>query len=192
MAEQIRIREERERKEKEREEIYRLEAPQREQDRIRREEINRLEASRREQDGIRQEQDRIRREQDYIRAKARQDEEAKKEEEENYERKRIASGYDTFYWACYNGNINDVTKHLETIDINRKAKDGRTALMTACEEGHIDLVRFLLKRGAQIKSTMTSWDYRGTTALDFAKRRGNTDIVLLIEHALQEIPVRSQ
>jgi len=185
LAEQIRIREERERKEKEREEIYRLEAPQREQDRIRREEINRLEASRREQD-------RMRREQDDIRAKARQDEEAKKEWEENYERKRIASGYDTFYWACYNGNINDVTKHLETIDINRKGKDGRTALMTACEEGHIDLVRFLLKRGAQIKSTMTSWDYYGTTALDFAKRRGNTDIVLLIEHALQEIPVRSQ
>jgi hypothetical protein len=203
LAEQIRIRREEKREREERKEMYRLEASRREQDRIRREEINRLEASRREQD-------RIRREQDRIRAKERHDEEmkemtemkivldkelsekAKQEWDEKYERERLASGYDTFYRACHNGNINDVTRHLETIDINRKAKDGRTALMTACEEGHIDLVRFLLKRGAQIKSTMTSWDYNGTTALDFAKRRGNTEIVLLLEEALQEIPVRSQ
>lgn len=119
-------------------------------------------------------------------------EKAKQEWDEKYERERLASGYDTFYWACHNGNIDDVTRLLETIDVNRKAKDGRTALMTACEEGHADLVRLLLQRGAQINTTMTSWDYNGTTALDFAKRREHTHIVSLIEEALQDIPRSSQ
>jgi hypothetical protein len=109
---------------------------------------------------------------------------ANKEWEKTYEKNRIASGYDTFYWACYKGNITDVKAQLETIDVNRKAKDGRTALMTVCEEGHVDLVRFLIERGAQINARMTSWDNYGVTAIDLARRRQHTDIISLLEEEL--------
>jgi len=118
---------------------------------------------------------------------------ANKEWEKTYEKNRIASGYDTFHWACYNGNIADVKTHLETIDVNRKAKDGRTALMTACQQGHIDLVRFLIERGAQSHASMTSWDNYGTTAIDLARRGQHTDIVAILEQGgCQDAPARSQ
>ena len=57
---------------------------------------------------------------------------------------------------------------------------GDTPLHAAAEEGHADIVELLTTSGADI------WlqDREGQTALDVAKRRGNSTIVTLLENAL--------
>ena len=65
-------------------------------------------------------------------------------------------------------------------------RSGPTALMTACMYGHIDLVRFLLQRGAKTEPCKFSEDENEDMApVTFASRAGHWDIVkLLLEHGL--------
>ena len=57
--------------------------------------------------------------------------------------------------------------------------EGFTALMTAAAEGQIEVVRLLLDRGAD----PTLEDVDGDTALCFARERGHTAVVKLLEQA---------
>ncbi|RPH63562.1 MAG: ankyrin repeat domain-containing protein [Acidobacteria bacterium] len=53
----------------------------------------------------------------------------------------------------------------------------QTALMLATEAGHVDIVKELLRRGADVDRVDTG----GRTALDYARERGHEDIVALLQ-----------
>jgi len=56
-------------------------------------------------------------------------------------------------------------------------KRGYTPLIFAAEMGDLDIVRFLLDKGANINAT----DKAGNTASDHARDNINTDVVTLLE-----------
>ena len=67
-------------------------------------------------------------------------------------------------------------------DVNTKDGFGDTVLMFACEQGHLDLAEFLLKRGADINQ-VNSRIFKGRTALMAAARAGQVEAVkLLLAH----------
>jgi ankyrin repeat protein len=61
------------------------------------------------------------------------------------------------------------------VDVDHVFKDGRTALMHAAENGHLDIVRLLL--GADADKTLAN---DGTTAYNLAMAKGHTAIVELL------------
>lgn len=82
--------------------------------------------------------------------------------------------------ACIGGNANIVRgvivrerKKTHRLNLEKKAYHGITPLITAAGNGHLNIVKLLLKRGAQISNT----DTRKNTALDWASIRGHLNIV---------------
>ncbi|KUJ18532.1 ankyrin [Mollisia scopiformis] len=66
-------------------------------------------------------------------------------------------------------------------DINTRDKMGRTPLFWAAEGGHLDVVRELVKEGAEVSFE----DQDNFTAKDLAYRRGHSEIVSLLEPLMQ-------
>jgi len=95
--------------------------------------------------------------------------------------------YTPFYIACQEGHTNIVELLLndKRVDINKVSResDGLTPFSVACYEGHIEIVKLLLN---ERKIDINEKDIRGFTGLDWAKHKGKTDIVKLIE-SFQEI-----
>ena len=83
---------------------------------------------------------------------------------------------------CVYGNMNDVESKVELllrqpeIDVNRMNNEGVTALMCASSQGHTEIVRMLLEKGAKVNAT----DDDGNTALMDASRDGRADVVSLL------------
>lgn len=65
---------------------------------------------------------------------------------------------------------------LETVNINAKDKEGDSALMWAVKDDRADIVKFLLKEGADVNAGNT----RGETPLMLAARNGQIDMVKLL------------
>jgi ankyrin repeat protein len=87
-----------------------------------------------------------------------------------------------FLKAAKNGELETVTRLLdERPDININFKDdyGRSSLMEASSNGHFDIVKLLLDRGA----TIDDKDNAGFNSLMLASQRGHLAIVeLLLDH----------
>jgi ankyrin repeat protein len=65
-------------------------------------------------------------------------------------------------------------------DVNaRERLYGRTALMIAAAEGHLDVVRLLVEAGSDLNTV----DAEGSTALTLARSYGNLDVAALLEEA---------
>ena len=65
-------------------------------------------------------------------------------------------------------------------DVNaRERLYGRTALMIAAAEGHLDVVRLLVEGGSDLNIV----DAEGSTALSLARSYGNLDVAALLEQA---------
>ncbi|MBT4884838.1 MAG: hypothetical protein HON55_01630, partial [Legionellales bacterium] len=69
---------------------------------------------------------------------------------------------------------------VEKIDLNAKNKQGNTPLHMAAIGGHIDIVKVLLEKGAEV-GIKNSQDY---TALNIAHQGDNQEIIKLIETAM--------
>lgn len=63
--------------------------------------------------------------------------------------------------------------HGAGLTINESAGDEKSALMIAAEEGNLELVKLMVKNGADVNAT----DEDGVTALQFAAKNDNTDVV---------------
>ena len=59
------------------------------------------------------------------------------------------------------------------MDINAKNKDGETALMLASSEGHLEIVKLLIEKGADVNVKNED----GKTALTLASRYGHLEVV---------------
>ncbi|MCL4361636.1 ankyrin repeat domain-containing protein [Candidatus Dependentiae bacterium] len=68
---------------------------------------------------------------------------------------------------------------LFTVPVDAKNIFGETALMVASKNGLKDIVRILIKAGANVYKK----NYIGLTALDYAKENGHTDIVKILREA---------
>ena len=79
------------------------------------------------------------------------------------------------YWASL-GDIEQVSALLQQgIDPNSADDEGYSALQAAAENDHLDVVKLLISKGADI-------DHRSTfTALELAEMAGNTQIVIYLK-----------
>lgn len=84
---------------------------------------------------------------------------------------------DDFIEAAKIGDIRKINSLLSNVDINYKDSGGDTALILASMNGHIDIVKILIEKGANIKDT----NIVGETALMLASMNGHKDIVELLK-----------
>jgi len=64
----------------------------------------------------------------------------------------FATGCSTIYSAAGNGNLAAVKKYLQDgIDVNARTSAGRTPLIFAAQDGRLDMVKYLVGKGADVK-----------------------------------------
>lgn len=86
------------------------------------------------------------------------------------------------YWASL-GDVEQVEQGLqEGLDVNSADEEGYSALHAAAENDHIEVVKLLVSKGADV-------DYRSTyTALELAEMAGNKDVVKYLKSLKGSIP----
>jgi hypothetical protein len=87
--------------------------------------------------------------------------------------------------AAEENNLDILTLLLDAKTDTEERIAGETPLMLASKNGHVDAVKLLLDRGAQInaRNPDTPGSKRGMTALMFAAQQGHNDVVrVLLEH----------
>ena len=88
-------------------------------------------------------------------------------------------GRSALYWACMKGNLTNVNRLLQSsADLDQQTNDkhlyaGSTPLNRSCYEGHLDIVKVLIKGGADVSIK----EEDGKDALTNAKRMNHTEIV---------------
>ena len=88
-------------------------------------------------------------------------------------------GETQLFYFCENGMTSSVVRMLEMRSIDVEAKEGKfgwTCLHIAADNGHLDICRLLLDKGAQVEAK----DNRGCTPLHWAAREGYVEIVRLL------------
>jgi len=91
-------------------------------------------------------------------------------------------GETPFYYACLNGKTGVVELLLnhKNVNINLISRNhGFTPLMRACEKGHIEIVKRILKSGKITNLNAKTED--GKTAIDIARETKNKTILELLE-----------
>lgn len=86
---------------------------------------------------------------------------------------------DDFFMTIINNDVEKVKTLLSVggVDVNAKNKDGRTALIEAAMEGHVEVVRLLLENKADVNEKITK---ACATALMAAACNGHTETVKLL------------
>ncbi|TNV87876.1 hypothetical protein FGO68_gene16169 [Halteria grandinella] len=89
------------------------------------------------------------------------------------------------FYAAYYGDV-AMMNNLRMLgwDVNGQDYDGRTALGIAASEGHLEAVKYLIKKGADLSLR----DQRGNDPLDDAIREGRDEVV---EYLINEALVRN-
>jgi Ankyrin repeats (3 copies)/Domain of unknown function (DUF3471) len=93
----------------------------------------------------------------------------------------IASAQDKneeFFAAARKGDAAAVKEFLDKgVNVNAKTRYGATALSYACDKGHIEVVRLLIERGADVNSKDT---FYGEVPLGWALSHGHVEVVKLL------------
>lgn len=85
---------------------------------------------------------------------------------------------DKFFEAVRKGDLAATTALLDQgVDVNAKFRYGTTALFKAAERGHLDIVKLLLARGADVTVKDT---FYGSTAMSWALNNDHLEIVTVI------------
>ena len=80
--------------------------------------------------------------------------------------------------AARSGNLERITQIVDSgVDINSKTEYGSTALFFACDRGHLEVVKYLLKTGAEVDAKDSFYN---ATPLTWAQANGHDEITLLL------------
>jgi len=90
---------------------------------------------------------------------------------------------DRFHLAATNGTIEVVLELLERVDVNKCRGNGRTALHTASQNGHVEVVKTILAAGADPNSR----DEDGLTPLHLAVREECDEVIRLLVDAKADL-----
>jgi len=87
------------------------------------------------------------------------------------------------YWASV-GDVEQVEQGLqEGLNVNSADEEGYSALQAAAENDHLEVVKLLVSKGADV-------DHRSTyTALELAEMAGNKDVVEYLKSLKGSIPM---
>ncbi len=97
------------------------------------------------------------------------------------DRQQKYPGYSPVHYAALYGRTRVLSAMLDAgVSVNLRDRNGYTLLMLASENGHLETVKLLLKRGADpfARSAL------GETALDCARRSGNPELIQLLTQAV--------
>jgi ankyrin repeat protein len=88
----------------------------------------------------------------------------------------------SFVNHCSKGDLRLVALYAKNAgaDVNARDTTGLTALMAACERGHIKVVLYLLEKGADVNAKQDSFDRKGVTAIMIASAVGNENVVKIL------------
>ena len=93
----------------------------------------------------------------------------------------VASAQDKneeFFAAARKGDAAAVKAHLDAgVDVNSKTRYGATALSYACDKGHVEVVKLLIERGADVNVKDT---FYGEVPLGWALSHGHVEVVKLL------------
>ncbi len=84
---------------------------------------------------------------------------------------------------CSKGDLNLVELYVKRAGVDVNARDTTTdltALMAACEGGHIKVVLYLLQKGADVNAKQSSLYWKGVTAIMKASAVGNEKVVKIL------------
>lgn len=94
-----------------------------------------------------------------------------------------------FFTEIAIGDIKTISKYLEEgININSVSEHGHQALMLAAHQGHVEIIKLLIDKGANING---KHKISGNTALIGAVFQGNKDIVKLLIEAKVDINLKN-
>ena len=83
-----------------------------------------------------------------------------------------------FFAAARKGDAAAVKAFLDKgVDVNSKTRYGATALSYACDKGHVEVVRLLIERGADVNVKDT---FYGEVPLGWALSHGHAEVVKLL------------
>ncbi len=101
------------------------------------------------------------------------------------------NGVSPLIWSCYNGNI-FITVYLieHGANIYYTDRDGDTTVVVASLKGHQSIVSYLVSI-ATAESILTNSQSR-KSAMDWAKEKGFTGIVQILENAPKQIAINSK
>jgi len=96
-----------------------------------------------------------------------------------------ASSVTPLICAAYYGSADSIESLLlsRRIDLNAKDYDERTALHRAAERGHLDIVKLLFDKGADLVAK----DNRGWTPYKVAKKSGNKEVAKILKKAMKTV-----
>src|SRR5215216_1981010 len=83
-----------------------------------------------------------------------------------------------FFAAARRGDAAALKAFLDKgVDVNSKTRYGATALSYACDKGHVEVVRLLIERGADVNVRDT---FYGEVPLGWAAGKGHVEIIKLL------------
>ena len=105
--------------------------------------------------------------------------------EDKYINKKTNSGLFPLYVACKNGDEGIVNLLLgRGADIEEEIEDGTTTLMIAVKENqdksHLEVIKILLKNGADGEVAVDMTDKNDHSALFYAQENGDTEVIALL------------